>query len=74
MASGAERQRRYRQRLRNGLVRVEFWTDEANLTAVLSKIGKLPAALADNPRAISNATKSMVEETVAVDIHIGRNA
>ena len=59
-----EKQRRWRARRKAGLVVVQFTTDEANLSALLVALGKLRVNCSDDRRAISIATRELVEGLV----------
>ena len=66
--SAAERMRRRRARLAKGLVHIEFWVDEANLTAKLIADRKLDPNKADDPKAVSAATQRLVEDMALVEV------
>ena len=53
---------------------VDFWTDEANLTAMLTDGNHLDVNRADDRRAISEATREMVEGLASVAVFPGRHA
>ncbi|WP_441256064.1 hypothetical protein [Tardiphaga sp. 285_C5_N1_2] len=72
--SAAQRQKRRRQRCNAGLVRVEFWTDEANLSAMLTAGRRLDPNKADDGKAISEATRSLVEDLALLEVLPDRHA
>lgn len=74
-SSSADRQRRYRARLKAGKIRVSFDTDEVDHIERLIAAGYLTAEQSDDRQAINEATRELVESLKAAHIvSVTRNA
>lgn len=60
-SSACKRKRRSRAKKQQDQVYIAFWTGERCLVSLLVEIGKLERNLVDDPKAITAATKSLVE-------------
>lgn len=64
---GACRQRRLRDRQRTGVIRVAIETDEAALVDMLTRCGTLHPTMADDPGAIAEALRELIETLCALE-------
>lgn len=64
--ASAERKRRERAAKHAGKVHVAFWIDEADLAAKCDAAGTIDPNHADNPKALAEATRRLIE---ALQIH-----
>lgn len=69
-SQAAERKRRERRRQAAGEVFISFWTDEADLAAKLDALGKIDPNMADDRKALSEATRRLIE---SLEIAVARD-
>jgi hypothetical protein len=68
--SAAERKRRERKMKDAGKVFIRFWTDEVDLVVKCDAMGTLDPNLADDPKALSEGTRRLVE---SIQIGVARD-
>ncbi|AKI00548.1 hypothetical protein IMCC20628_01841 [Hoeflea sp. IMCC20628] len=59
--TGATRKKREREKKRAGMVFISFWTDEVDLALKTEAAGTIDPNLADDSKALSEATRKLVE-------------
>lgn len=64
------RKRREREQHAAGLVHIAFWIDEADLAAKLEAMGKIDPNLADDPKALAEGTRLLIE---SLEIGVARD-
>jgi hypothetical protein len=70
--SSAERKRRYRERQRNGVVRIVVELDRLWAAEMLAAAGFLPSADSDKRETLQAATQELLETLIAIARDEGR--